>query len=127
MGRYAFFTTGLEYKFYFGVQPSEDIRSFGGVGSYKNYDQGYLSHSWNQSDKATIEKELKDLLEWIGEEPIDFHKYEKKIEGTWKLKSDLYELYKSEHSAELVARYMLGCLIYHQLLYSNVLEADYEG
>lgn len=127
MGRYAFFTTTLEYKFRFGVQESDDIRKFGGVGSYEKYEQGYFTHRWNQSDKETIEKQLQNILQWLGEEPVDFSKYEKTIEGTWKLKSDLYKLYESDHMEEIVARYVLGCLIYHQLLYEETLSADYEG
>lgn len=127
MGRYAFFTTGLEYKFLFGVQDSEDITTFGGVSNCEHYDKGYYLQSWNQSDKETIEKELKYLLEWIGEDPVDFTAYEKNVEGSWALKSKLYELYKSDHNEELVARYILGCLIYHQLLYIEELSADYEG
>jgi hypothetical protein len=127
MGRYAFFSTNLEYKFRFGVQDSEDIRRFGGVASYENYEKGYLTHSWNLSDKETIEAAVKELLNWLGEDPVDFQKYTKTIDGTWKLKSDLYTLYTSENSEEIVARYILGCLIYHQLLYSETLSADYEG
>ena len=30
MGRYVFFSTGFEYKFWFGVQSSSDILEFGG-------------------------------------------------------------------------------------------------
>ncbi len=127
MGRYAFFTTNLEYKFRFGVQESSDIRRFGGVGSYENVKEGYLTHSWGQSDKETIETELKELLNWLGEEPVDFSKYEKNIEGTWALRSELYDLYRRDHSEEITARYILGCLLYHQLLYCETLSADYEG
>jgi hypothetical protein len=127
MGRYAFFTTGLEYKFRFGVQPSEDIRTFGGVASYTSVEQGYLTHLWDEQDKETIQKEITALLEWIGQSPLDFSSYEKNIDGTWKLKSDLYDLYKDYANEATVARYILGCCIYHQLLYNQSLEADYEG
>ena len=127
MGRYAFFTTNLEYKFRFGVQDSSDIRRFGGVASYENVEQGYLTHSWSQSDKETIETELKEVLNWLGEDPVDFGNYEKNMDGTLRLKSALYTLYRSDHSEELVSRYILGCLLYHQLLYSETFSADYEG
>lgn len=127
MGRYAFFTTNLEYKFRFGVQESSDIRRFGGVASYENVEQGYLTHSWSQSDKETIETELKELLNWLGEDLVDFSKYEKNIEGTWTLRSELYDLYRRDHSEEITARYILGCLLYHQLLYCETFSADYEG
>lgn len=127
MGRYAFFTTRFEYKFVFGVQPSEDIRTFGGVASYDSYERGYLTHRWNQSDIQTIETELNLLLQWIGEEAVDFSKYEKNLEGTYQLKSELYKFYSKDYTQEILARYILGCCIYHQLLYNEVLQADYEG
>ena len=127
MGRYAFFNTSVEYKFRFGIQDSEDIRKFGGVGSYEGYESGYSSHSWNQSDKETIEAELKRLLEWIGIDLVDFSTYEKNSKGTQQLYSDMYDLYHKDYNEEVIARYILGCLIYHQLLYTESLQADYEG
>lgn len=127
MGRYAFFNTSVEYKFRFGIQDSEDIRKFGGVGSYEGYESEYSSHSWNQSDKETIEEELKRLLEWIGIDLVDFSTYEKNSKGTQQLYSDMYDLYHKDYNEEVIARYILGCLIYHQLLYTESLQADYEG
>jgi hypothetical protein len=127
MGRYAFFDTGLEYKFRFGVQPSEDIRTFGGLLSYEAYERsGYLTHTWTQEDKSTIEAELKALLEWLGIEPVQFETYEKNLDGTHELIHALYGLYKTDHNEEIVARYILGCCIYHQLLYTEALKVNYE-
>lgn len=127
MGRYASFNSGLEYKFRFGVQPSEDIRSFGGVLSYENYGEcGDLTHNWTQGDKSTIQIELKALLEWLGIEPVQFEIYEKNLDGTHELLHALYELYKTDHNEELVARYIIGCCIYHQLLYTEALKVNYE-
>jgi hypothetical protein len=124
MGRYAFFFTGFEYKFRFGIQSSEDITLFGGTASY--IQQGYPTQIWTAEDKPLIEEKLKNLLEWIGEEPVKFEDYEKTLDGSYTLFSDLYRLYETDHSEELVARYILGCLIYHQLLYTEALQADYE-
>lgn len=127
MGRYAFFITGLEYKFRFGVQPSEDITLFGGQIGDENYHHGYFTQKWTHDDLTLIKQKLDSLLEWIGEDPVKFDDYEKNIDGTHTLSRDLYTLYESDHSEELVARYILGCLLYHQLLYTEVLQADYEG
>ena len=126
MGRFAFFDTHFEYKFVFGVQPSEDIQTFGGVASYETAQNGYLSHTWNQSETQTIETELNLLLQWIGEEPEDFTAYEKTIQGTWALNTKLQGLYEEHEHEGVVARYILGCLIYHQLLYNETLRVEYE-
>lgn len=125
MGRYAFFNTGLEYKFRFGVQDSSDITLFEGTSAVSESHDS--THTWSAEDREKIAGKLKVLLEWIGEPPVDFASYEKTIDGTWKLKSELYGLYQKDYNEELVARYILGCLIYHQLLYEESLQADYEG
>ena len=127
MGRYAFFNTGLEYKFRFGVQPSEDITLFGGESSDINFEGGYGTQTWDAIHFPEIEKGLKRVLEWLGEEPVNWDIYEKSLKGTHDLYDDLYNLYKKDHREDLVARYILGCLIYHQLLYYKVVQADYEG
>lgn len=127
MGRYAFFNTDVEYKFRFGVQPSSDIRRFGGRICHEKYDGGDFHHEWEANDMDTIKMELTNILEWLGEEPIQFEKYTKNLEGTYSLKHDLYDLYEKDHDQELLARYILGCCIYHQLLYMDKLEVFYEG
>ncbi len=126
MGRWAFFSTGLEYKFLFGVQPSEDITLFGGESSDINYEMGYQTQIWDRIHFPEIEKELKGLLDWLGEEPVKWDLYTKDLKGTQELRDDLRGLYEKDHNEELVARYTLGCLIYHQLLYTEALQADYE-
>jgi hypothetical protein len=114
MGRYANFNTGFEYKFSFGGQSSYDIQEFGGEISGEKVN-GYdidMEHKWTQEDKKN------PSLELIASE-IDFNKYEKNLEGTQKLAWDLYVL-SLDHT------YILGCLIYHQLLYTDVLTCSYE-
>lgn len=123
MGRYAFFSTGFEYKFRFGIQPSEEITLFGGTASHE---QGYPSQTWTEEDISMIEEKLKNLLDWIGEEPVRIEDYEKNLDGSYKLFSDLYSLYETDHDEKIVAQYILGCLIYHQLLYTETLIAEYE-
>jgi hypothetical protein len=128
MGRYAFFKTGFEYKFRFGVQKSEDIRRFGGLIDYSTYSKtGELSHTWSPQDIPQIEEELKRILEWLGTEPVDVSLYEKNLQGTYHLMSDLYDLYKTDHNEEIIAPYILGTCIHHQLLYEEALSAQYES
>ena len=127
MGRYAFFNTELEYKFRFGVQSSSDMRRFGGRICHEKYQGGDFHHEWETKDMEFIKIELTNLLEWLGEEPIKFEEYGKHLEGTYSLKHDLYDWYKKGHDEELLARYILGCCIYHQLLYRDKLEVFYEG
>lgn len=75
-----------------------------------------------------ILEELNHLREWLGIEPIDFEKYEKDLEGTQQLSFDLYTLLEGEtkYSEELVVRFRLGSLIYHQLMYTDTLTVEYE-
>jgi hypothetical protein len=127
MGRYAFFTTGLEYKFRFGIQLSEDIRSFGGVGSYENYSKGYSTHHWDSKDCEEIRNDIRALAESLDISLPIMEAYEKSLEGTHTLHSDLYTLYEKDFNEKALARFILGCLLYHQLLYTETLEADYEG
>lgn len=127
MGRYAFFSSGFEYKFKFGVQPSEDIRSFGGRINYELSDGSYLHHEWDQKDCDSIESQLKELLHWFCTDTVDFTKYDLNLQGTYALVYDLYKLYETDHDPEIISRYILGCLIYHQLLYAEALSVDYEG
>lgn len=102
MGRYAFFNSEFEYKFAFGVQESSDIELFGGVGH-----EGI--HTWTQDDRTYILSTLSTLN-------IDFEAYEKNLDGTYALQNDL----------NLDCTLKLGCLIYHQLLYTDVLSCEYE-
>ncbi|NBO61025.1 MAG: hypothetical protein EBU82_08650 [Flavobacteriia bacterium] len=133
MGRYAFFNTKLEYKFRFGIQSSSDMRRFGGRICHEKYQGGDFHHEWEKKDMEFIKGEIDYLLKWFNEgqfkeeEPVKFEAYEKNLEGTYTLKEDLYDLYKKGHDEELLARYILGCCIYHQLLYADKLTVHYEG
>jgi len=102
MGRYAFFNTGFEYKFAFAAQASTDIQLFDGVGEY-----GF--HTWTQDDKTFIINLLYKLN-------IDFEAYEKNVDGTYALEKDL----------DIDYTIKLGCLIYHQLLYTDELTCIYD-
>ena len=51
MGRYVFFDTGIDYKFRFGVQQSEDILIYGG----KTFaDEETLFQKWTHNDNNSI-------------------------------------------------------------------------
>ena len=132
MGRYAFFReTDFEYKFRFAVQPSSDMRTFGGIMKHYRSESGRLVHEWEKRDMETILDELKGLVEWLDIKMPNFESYEKKLEGTQELSFDLYTLLEKEgcrhHSEEVVVRFRLGCFIYHQLMYVDKLTVHYEG
>lgn len=125
MGRYVFFNTGKEYKFCFAVQPSQDIHCFGG---FDNNSIDNPIHVWSQEDNEYILGILKDMEEGYQISPTDFSKFENTLEGTKLLYNKIYEdmkIYKSNPCPEYY-KYMLGALIYHQLLYTNILTAEYE-
>jgi hypothetical protein len=123
MGRYAFFNTELEYKFAFGVQPSEDIHEFGGADT-SDYKNDGPSHTWTEEDREDILFELKHIEEFYEFESFDFSKYKKDLDGTYDLRRDFekrHEYLEAHHY-----KYMLGLMIYHQLEYMTPLTVSYE-
>jgi formate-dependent nitrite reductase cytochrome c552 subunit len=114
MGRYAFFNTGLEYKFAFGIQDSLDMTKFEGSAFYGR-DEDHLIHKWDKIDAEKIKEKLKEYLY----DEIDFSKYTNNLDGTYNLKFDLHEQCSDYE-------YILGCIIYHQLQYVDNLEVNYE-
>ena len=134
MGRYAFFNTDLEYKFGFGCQDSSDIVLFGGLGNYsgiilnnlcdeEDYERPY--HEWSQTEKEKIFKRIHRIAQSLGRELVNFDSYEKNLDGTHKLRNDICDDF--EHMHEDSYLYLLGCLIYHQLLYTEKLTCTYEA
>ena len=118
MGRYAFFITGFEYKFAFGLQPSEDIQKFGGFGTRDKW-------KWSaQKDSEDCLYKIQILEEFLELPEIDFSKYEKNLDGTHQLYSDISSL---DLKTETHYLYRLGAIIYHQLQYCAALTADYES
>jgi hypothetical protein len=133
MGRYAEFNTGFEYKFSFGIQDSSDMQYFGGEVNDTDdvfYNTYYSGHVWSERDKEMI----LSILNRFGEGFIlpDFSKYERTLDGTYKLYgSNFYKLNDLERCGDKklykkIAKFMLGCLIYHQLLYVDKLYVTYE-
>lgn len=127
MGRYASFNTGFEYKFVFGLQPSDDITNFGGEVNDtddEEYNLYYSGHIWNNNDKNTIMSILKDFGE--GFVVPDFSKYQNDVEGTYVMYYELIEQISTDHNRVEFFKFVLGCLIYHQLLYTSQLSVQYE-
>lgn len=122
MGRYCFFNTGYEYKFAFALQPSGDILKFGGTSEFVY--EGNHKHSWSIVDRKPLLGKLRDYEEILGLPEVDFESYQKDTDGTRKLHQYLYTL---PQDIDLYLTYMLGCLIYHQLLYKLDLSCTYES
>jgi hypothetical protein len=133
MGRYARFTTGFEYKFAFGVQESLDITEFYGAWK-KNMDEYENSISWiEDEDKEMIFEKLDKMKK---ENPIlpeiCWEIYKPSMEGTYELRDFFYEKVPqgidstTTHNGMMFYKYLLGCLIYHQLTYSEDLSCDFE-
>jgi hypothetical protein len=120
MGRYAFFSTGYEYKFRFAVQESSDIRTFGGI-----MIGGPGDHEWDTRDLEYIESELKQLEEGYGFVRPNMDSYPKTVKGTDELRWAAGDK-EPRHSEEEYCRYILGLIIYHQLTYTDRLNVDYE-
>lgn len=135
MGRYAFFNTGFEYKFAFACQNSGDILLFGGLGNFRGditseyfeeeeYQDPY--HEWSQEDKKIILSRLKQLAEKLSLEMINFEGFAKNLDGTYELREALYDRIEGKDE-KIGYMYLLGCLIYHQLLYTDKLTVHYEN
>ena len=116
MGSYAFFNTGLEYKFKFAIQSSSDMLNFEGL-SYNGRDEDELIHIWKKTDEIKIKEKLDNYYD----NKIDITKFEKNLSGTHELKNYL-ETITDIHNCG----YVLGYLIYHQLQYVDELSVRYE-
>ena len=122
MGRYAFFNTEFEYKFWFAIQGSLDITLFGGMDT--TVEEENPSHEWNQDDLEYIRAKLVICARDTGVQIPDFEKYTKDVSGTYKMVREIRE--EAFPSSEVAAYFSLGCCIYHQLLYTPTLTATYE-
>jgi hypothetical protein len=82
MGRYAFFSTGLEYKFAFATQDSGDILKFGG------FQTSDCEIKWISSDADFILKRLRQMEKVFGWPEFDFAKISKDVDGTEELATE---------------------------------------
>ncbi len=134
MGRYASFSTGIEYKFGFAVQDSSDILEFGGYVSVRNP----AEIVWiTEMDKEFVEQRLKES----GYAMLDLSTYEKTIKGYNTYMSavrehlrnvmDIQESYETDQESQdaLEPYYLLvlGHCIYFQLHMVPILYASYES
>lgn len=131
MGRYAFFNTGYEYKFGFGVQNSEDIETFGGI-TLPETSMSDPVQSWTEDCKPFILEELNDILDFYSH-TMDLETYlnsfSHDVKGTTMMQSDIWRTLKKDlgvANESTLYRFKLGCVIYHQLLYQKELSAQYE-
>ena len=126
MGRYATFSTGLDIKFAFGIQPSQDICEFGGLTDVING-----IHYWKEEDRATCLERVLSIQEEHGITYLpDWNSYELSLAGTKKMRDDVYthvlDIQPPGFQNGPYYLYLLGCTIYHQLLYEPTLKADFE-
>lgn len=125
MGRYAFFNTGFEYKFWFTIQDSNDITRFGGLGGMN--DKGRPFYSWIDEDKSYILRVLHHFEKQNHIPELKPELYEKNLEGTQKMYSLLHSpMFHGYLTEEEQAFYCLGWVIYHQLSYQPALSCTYE-
>ncbi len=123
MGRYAFFNTGLEYKFTFAVQSSSDMLEFGGTSEQSStYD---FIHSWEQKEAPSILDQIRGLEDKFGLPELDFKAFSNNLDGTSEIRHRLWEYL--DMSEENHCLYQLGCIIYHQLQYQPNLRVTFEG
>lgn len=123
--RLAKFNTGFEHKFLCNAD-IKYIKEFNGQEIDTNdiqYNSYYSKHIWSFPDTENI----LTILNSFGEGFImpDFQKYEKNIEGTYKMYTN-EPFYLEENEYKNKEKFRIGCLIYHQLLYNNNLSANYE-
>ena len=132
MGRYAFFNTGFERKFAFGIQESSDIMRFGGVIATTEEDvqRGDYRHAWSADrDAHTI---LQILQSYVMDTDVilpDFFAFSTDLNGTYDLRRWFDTCCDACIDILGVVNFYtleLGCLIYHQLLYKPDLQASYE-
>lgn len=124
MGRYAFFNTEFEYKFGFAIQSSEDITTFLGDPMITE-DGDSFWHRWNMvEDGELVLIEVRRLEEDLGLPELDFTKFSANLDGTHRLRDYIRAYFNPEEKVHW--RYLLGALIYHQLLYQEDLEAHYD-
>ena len=124
MGRWAHFNTGVDYKFAFAAQPSGDILKFSGRDITE--EDGEYRHMWVRKWNLDSARALLQTCSRMQKEPV-WDSYEQTKEGTESLLKDLGDTLLTGSPNESVFRYILGCIIVHQLTYTPVLVADYEG
>lgn len=127
MGRYAFFSTTYEYKFWFSLQDSLDIRRFGGV-PLEASGGHYRYHVWSKTDAEPIWRRLCSLVNLDAQAFKDWAcEYERSLEGTESMHADFEAgLPWCPTESTSAALLCLGLSIWHQLQYTNDLYVRFE-
>jgi hypothetical protein len=126
MGRWVYFNTGVEYKFAFATQSSADITLFGGQDDGEDEAHGYYFWSWSACcDEERCLRNIRRMERDNGWGALDFDQWDKNEEGSMKLRNEIYDLITGNEETRF--RYILGCLIYHQLLWCRELSCHYEA
>lgn len=105
------------------VQSSTDMLIFGGD-CIRN-DDGYFVHYWWDSEKYVILNKLKEIKRQCKfKKSINIDNFPKTLFGTYKLQVAIWKIIDLHNSVH--HRYLLGAIIYHQLLYNTSLMAIYD-
>ena len=108
MGRYAFFNTGVEYKFVFAVQNSGDILEFGGWFNNSTNDPVVR---WSAAESAApILEKLRGIEKDMGISEMDFTAFPATEEGTYMMRCSVEEAHECG-GGDLFILYRLGCII----------------
>lgn len=125
MGRYAYFNTNFEYNFAFAIQSTQDILCFGGEQCIPYSEIGESSITWRLNDHLSfILAELESMAKEIERPLPNFDGYDYTVGGTYNLNNSLSNSLDFEYI--LSYRFLLGCLIYHQLMYAPTLTVNFE-
>lgn len=142
MGRYATFSTGIEYKFTFAVQCSSDMARFGGR-QYTHFrtgpgdDEDHII-KWRKEDDVDIvwRALMSKAPESRSEEQVKaaVAAFPFTPEGTEQLRCSFYTddwpanwLWSEPDLDNKTCAFLrLGCLIWHQLQYDEKLSVEYE-
>lgn len=106
-----YFNTGFTYRF-----GRSGIVDFGGEESALfEFD----TVTWKENDIPTALQELEKIRQERNLPSVDFSSYDKNKSGTTKMLAELIV------KGQIPNQYLLGCVIYHQLMYKVPLRGDF--
>ena len=118
--RVSFYHIDLDY-FFPKYQLMDDVTGF--YGSEDSMWDVY-GYQWLPADRALILRDLRRMESELFLPITDFHRFKFDKQGTEALMHYLqtYPGIRVRGKRRLYAKYTLGCIIYHQLLYTRVLQ-----
>lgn len=124
MGRILHFNTGFICDLSYN-ELCMDIVLYGGI-SNEDRNERHHGHVWNAAeDFVYIQTYLQEFTADCNFTEIDFTKYDASPEGTQELYTDLMKNIQTVNSENEIYNHILGCIIYHQLLYTDELVVKY--